>query len=346
MDQHHLRTLNIALGSHMSAAAYDALTDEMTSFYKVDPEPRFASKMNCALRVSGYAKTGVRGIWCKQCVCYKFHNFVYCPVCLSRGKLTCLLKGCPTEGCLAHDGLKNLDNCDVSAAIRLVKGKTCLNSVRNSEDEIHTSMPLDFISNMIQFKLGDRVKCSRRTDLWLSLKYARDNRRFFALNSLNHGYALAYLGERECSQLIAETCKDVQYPDELRGSLNSAIAKCTDEGSVERSVFDICCSSVIGSFLGYKEKRPTSTSAYSTVHQCYDFERERLLLQRQEEEGRNAVAVNDYLFEGDDEGDGSGDDGDEGGNHSSRNGNAEGMGENEEVDSEDCIKRQLLVLIE
>lgn len=229
----------------MSAASYDALVDEMTSFYEVDREPRFASKMNGVLRVSGYAKTGVRGIWCKVCGSYKFHNFVYCPVCLFNHKLTLLLKGCPTKGCLAHDGEKRIQGLDVPAAIRLVRGKTCLNSVRNSVDEIHTVMPLDFICNMIQFNLIDAVKCSRRTDLWLSLKYALDNRRFFALNSLNLGFALAYLGEKECSQLIADTCKGVLFPDELRGSLNSAIEVCTKEDSVEQSVFDICSDLVL-----------------------------------------------------------------------------------------------------
>ena len=88
------------------------------------------------------------------------------------------------------------------------------------------------------------------------------------------------------------------------------------------------------------------SSIYSTFKECYDFERERLLLQRQEEEERSAVAVNDYLFEEDDNGDANAERNDEGSNRLSNDNNGEGVGETEENAIDKRLKSQLLLLIE
>ena len=64
----------------MSATVYDALIDEMTSFWKAYPESPFSLKMNGALRISGYAKSGVRGILRNKSSNIKFHTLFTAPL--------------------------------------------------------------------------------------------------------------------------------------------------------------------------------------------------------------------------------------------------------------------------
>ncbi len=241
--EHYFRSLGLFFNSNISYSAYQQMVNEMTDTYHRDREPSLKSKMNTVLRSSGFAKGGVRGVWCEGCKTYRFHNFVYCPFCPNSEVPTKLLKGCQVKSCLACSANTEMDNKSGKEARQVSFGRVCHNSARNSEYEVNTLLPVDFLCCLRRFGLINRIKCSKRCTLWLYLEYAKENKKFFPLNCLNYGFGLSGLGEEECVKVIADTHKDVPLPEEVRSFANKAIAKCNKKTSIERSLLDIssCC---------------------------------------------------------------------------------------------------------
>ena len=234
----------------------------MTDSYHLPREPSIKAKINTVLKTSGFAKGWVRGVWCEKCQRYRFHNFVYCIGCLGGNELTKLLSGCQTQSCLACS--KNTE-LTLKEKLERVKDRKCYNTAKTSQHEVHTLLPPDLFSSLLRVGKIQRIKPTRRTNIWLCLQYALKNKKFFPMNGLNFGYCFKHLNEMECAQVIVDTHRGIPFPEEVRGFANEGIDQCSKPESMERSLFDMGDYYVVFSYTEGKKNRAVMNGAFDLL---------------------------------------------------------------------------------
>lgn len=290
-----MHVVGIASEEGCSATAINRLSDEFTQYYHQAKEPRFDSRMNEVLRVSGAAEGGVRGVWCPVCCKYSFHSYVLCPSCKERGVATFVVKGCSTDNCSGNlkkqSELKKLSDREIIAKCG---NEVCSTISKSSVNEVHTTTAVDFIVGLVKYKLCDKIYPSTRGDLLTSVKYAREQQKLTKVNCLNIGCILKRMNEEELSGEIIPMHKGTVYAEQMQGGLSSALVKCTMETSPEVAVFDM--SSAVNPALPIEEtvhRQEEEPEEQLSAEEVDGFHKERII-QAQRERERSSTGTESH----------------------------------------------------